>query len=114
MLRNASEIAPLENLKVGHPELGFVTPRAMMFVASAAVIRSGGHLGFGVENTRWMSREMDRILRLSDVEIAFEQARRQHAPSASAVFAVFGWLILQKRERRRFAICWEFPHTHSE
>jgi hypothetical protein len=76
---------PLDSLKFPNPRIGVVTPRAAMVIAAGAIIRGGGHVGFGVQNTRWMSREqMDNILRLSDIEIAFEKTRRELFPDAAS------------------------------
>jgi hypothetical protein len=75
----------LSNLKTPQFAFGVVTPRAAQFVCTAAIIRAGGHVGIGVESTRWLPRdEMDRILRIGDMEIAFEEMRRAITPNAAS------------------------------
>lgn len=83
-LRDAS-IAALRT--TGIPQ-GVPTPRATWFVWAAAWVRRGGHVGIGTENTQRLPRdELDRILKLGDVELAFEEARRQLLPDGPSRLA---------------------------
>lgn len=67
------------------PYQGTLSPRAGWYVWAAAVIRGGGHVGVGVEPypTRWAPKESEEhILRIGDMELAFEKVRRAVAPDA--------------------------------
>ena len=76
---------PMDSLRRGFPNLGFCTPRAGMYVAVAAMIRAGLEVGYGIENTRWMlNKEKDRILRISEIELAFEDIRRRYSPRSAS------------------------------
>jgi hypothetical protein len=76
--------ASLADLKQLYITLGAVIPRASWYVACAAIVRAGGHVGIGVNNTRWLSAtQMDRLLKIGDIEIAFEETRRSVMPDAA-------------------------------
>jgi hypothetical protein len=73
---------PIEELRAGLP-VGTPTPRAVWQLGAAAIVRSGGKVGIGVNHTQWCSPERADQLRASgDVELAFEAGRRQFRPEA--------------------------------
>jgi hypothetical protein len=73
----------IEALKQAITPIGVVSPRAAWYVWAAAIIRSGGHVGIGSIDTKWLPKsEMDRIVRIADIELAFEEVRRYIAPNA--------------------------------
>lgn len=62
---------------------GTLTPRAMWYVWAASIIRSGGHVGIGDVNTKWLGKdEMSEILRIGDAELELEKIRREVAPDS--------------------------------
>lgn len=76
---------PIEVLRTSGPPQGVLAPRAAQFVSAASIARRGGHVGVGVENTNWLSQEQaDRILRLGDIELAFEARRRELLPDGAS------------------------------
>jgi hypothetical protein len=67
---------------------GVPTPRATWYVWAAAWVRRGGHVGIGTENTRWLPQHnLDRILRLGNIELSFEEARRHILPDGASRLA---------------------------
>src|SRR5262249_35914063 len=69
---------PIEVLRTGGVPQGVPAPRATWYVWAAAWVRRGGHVGIGAENTKWLPRaDLDKILRLGDIELAFEEVRRK-------------------------------------
>ncbi|MDP6526766.1 MAG: hypothetical protein QGH15_21400 [Kiritimatiellia bacterium] len=68
----------------GLPE-SIMTPRAGECVQIAAIIRGGGHVGIGADNTKWFSREhMNKILRRGDIELELEEVRREVRPESAS------------------------------
>ena len=64
---------------------GTMSPRAAWYVNAAALIRRGGHVEIGAENTKWLTRgEMDEILALSDIELELEEIRRKTSLEAAS------------------------------
>jgi len=64
---------------------GTMTPRAAWYVWAAALIRRGGHVGIGMDNTKWLPRDkMDRILDLGEIELELEKCRRYVNPDAAS------------------------------
>jgi len=64
---------------------GTMTPRAMWYVWAAAIIRSGGHVGIGQFDTKWLPKEdLERIKKLGDIELEIEKLRREIAPEAAS------------------------------
>jgi hypothetical protein len=79
---------PIDVLRTTGAPQGVPTPRATWYVWAAAWVRQGGHVGIGTENTRWLPQDkLERILRLGDVELAFEEARRRHLPEGPSRLA---------------------------
>jgi len=57
-------------------------------VYSAAIIRRGGHIGRGIDDTTWLtSDEEAELLRKGDIELVFEAGRRHVAPEAASRLA---------------------------
>jgi hypothetical protein len=57
-------------------------------IYSAAIIRRGGHIGQGIDNTKWLTSEKEaELLRAGDIELAFEAGRRRVAPEAASRLA---------------------------
>lgn len=72
-------------LRVNGLPQGTMTPRASWYIWAAALIRRGGHVGIGMENTQWLPREkLDRILALGDIELELEETRRKVAPEEAS------------------------------
>lgn len=64
---------PIDVLRTTGVPQGVPTRRATWYVWAAAWVRGGAHVGIGTENTRWLSQDkLERILRLGDMELAFE------------------------------------------
>ncbi len=79
---------PVEELKTLEGLQSALTPRAARYVGAAALIRRGGHVGIGAEETRWLDpASEDEILRLGDIELAFEEARRKLLPEGASRLA---------------------------
>ncbi len=79
---------PIHVLRTGGVPQGVPTPRATWYVWAAAWVRRGGHVGMGTQNTKWLRREdLDKILSLGDIELAFEEGRRKFAPDGSSRLA---------------------------
>jgi hypothetical protein len=79
---------PIDVLRTTGVPQGVPTPRATWYVWAAAWVRRGGHVGIGTEDTNWLPREdLDRILRLGDIELAFEEARRKLLPESASRLA---------------------------
>ena len=61
---------------------GIVTPRGARYGIESAIIRGGGNVGIGVENTQWLSQnERRQRLSIGDIELEFEKGRRRVAPA---------------------------------
>lgn len=74
---------PLEELRMAGLPRGMPTPRAVWALFAGTVASRGGHLGMGIGNTRWLPRsETDECVSRREVELAFEQGRREVAPEA--------------------------------
>ncbi len=79
---------PIHVLRTTGVPLGVPTPRATWYVWAAAWVRRGGHGGIGTEDPKWLPRaELDQILRLGDIELAFEEARRSLLPDGASRLA---------------------------
>lgn len=79
---------PIEVLRTSGVPQGVPTPRATWYVWAAALVRRGGHVGIGAGNTKWLpSAELDKILRLGDIEVAFEEVRRNLLPEGASRLA---------------------------
>ncbi len=81
------KFAPIDEFSIAELRAGKgqapLTPRSMWTVWASGIIREGGHVGIGQENTIWLSREQEvEILRLGDAELDFEEARREYSPKA--------------------------------
>lgn len=64
---------------------GVLNPRVMSFIIPAAIIRKGDHVEIGHHNTKRLREdEIARILRISDIELAFEDVRRKILPQAAS------------------------------
>jgi hypothetical protein len=64
---------------------GAITPRVGKYVWGTSIIRSGYHLfGGGIKPTQLTPEEEADILELSDIEIKFEEIRRQVNPNAAS------------------------------
>lgn len=75
--------APLKGLAMGFHPPSAVTPRAAGEVVRAGILRQGLKIANGFNEVELMSEETKRdSLRSSDVELSFEQMRREVAPSA--------------------------------
>lgn len=80
------EDIPLDELMV-NPRCfnGTMTPRSMWYVWAASIIRSGGHVGIGQIDTKWLpKKEMERIKRIGDIELEIERARREISPESAS------------------------------
>lgn len=65
--------------------LGAITPRAGKYIWGASIIRSGGHLFKGlIKPTQLAPEEEAEILERSDIELKFEETRRQVNPNAAS------------------------------
>lgn len=74
---------PLEDLALGLHPPSAVTPRAAGEIVRAGILRQGMKIANGFNEVELMSDETKQdALRSSDVELAFERARREVAPSA--------------------------------
>lgn len=79
---------PIHVLRTTGVPQGVPTPRATWYVWAAAWVRRGGHVGLGTENTQWFPQEdLDKILRLGNIELAFEEARRKLLPDGASRLA---------------------------
>ena len=89
---------------------GVLSPREMSFIIPAAMIRRGYRVGIGLHDTNWLSeRDIARILRISDIELAFEDARRKILPqAASRLCSLF---LAENTEDGRNHIKTMFPHA---
>jgi hypothetical protein len=64
---------------------GMPTPRGYWYISAAASIRNGERIGIGVENTQWLSQqETERILKISEIELRFEEIRRKIMKDAAS------------------------------
>jgi hypothetical protein len=73
----------IQALKQSGTPMGVLSPRTSWYVWAAAIIRSGGHVGIGNIDTNWLQKEeMDKIVLIGDIELAFEETRRNIAPNA--------------------------------
>jgi hypothetical protein len=60
-------------------------PRALWYVWATAIIRSGGHVGIGQFDTKWLPKEeLARIREIGDIEMEIEEMRREVAPDAAS------------------------------
>ncbi|WP_062289562.1 hypothetical protein [Nostoc piscinale] len=74
---------PIEILKKSRIPMGVVSPRTAWYVSTAAIIRSGGYVGVGSIDTKWLQKsDIDRNVAIGDMELAFEEVRRNIAPNA--------------------------------
>jgi hypothetical protein len=79
---------PIDVLSTTGVPQGVPTPRATWYVWAAAWVRQGGHVGIDAANTRWLPQDkLERILRLGDIELAFEEARRRQLPEGPSRLA---------------------------
>jgi hypothetical protein len=79
---------PIDVLRTTGVPQGVPTLRATWYVWAAAWVRRGAHVGIGTENTRWLSQDkLERVLRLEDIELAFEEARRRQLPEGPSRLA---------------------------
>jgi len=79
---------PIAALRASGVLQGVSTPRAAWYVWAAAWVRHGGRVGMGVEGTQWLPADkLDRILRLGDIELEFEEARRRLLPEGASRLA---------------------------
>jgi len=78
----------IQSLRTGGIPQGVPTPRATWYVWAAAWVRRGGHIGIGLENTQWEPPErLDKILKLGDIELSFEDIRRKVLPDGASRLA---------------------------
>jgi len=79
---------PIEVLRTSGIPQGVPTPRATWYVWAAAWVRQGGYVGIGLSAPDWLPQsDLQEILRIGDVELAFEEARRQHSPEGASRLA---------------------------
>ena len=79
---------PIDVLRTTGVPQGVPTPRATWYVWAAAWVRRGGQVGIGTENTRWLPQQnLDKIIRLGDIELSFEEARRRILPDGASRLA---------------------------
>ncbi len=65
--------------------LGAITPRVGKYIWGASIIRSGGHLfRGGIKPTQLTPEDEVEILERSDIELKFEETRRQVNPNAAS------------------------------
>ncbi|MFX0200220.1 MAG: hypothetical protein ACFFCW_29220 [Candidatus Hodarchaeota archaeon] len=70
-------------LEKGYTPQGAYTPRGVWFIEAAARIRMGDHERWKGQSAYHFSKnETNRILKMGDVELAFERDRRRIAPDA--------------------------------
>lgn len=75
------EVFSIDELKLGDCQVGVITPRSALVLVKAAVLRSGQKManGYG-EVINISGDERSRILKMSDVELRFEEVRRNQYP----------------------------------
>ena len=73
----------IEALKQSGTPMGVFSPRTSWYVWAAAIIRSGGHVRIDNIDTKSLQKEeIDKIVAMGDIELAFEETRRNIAPNA--------------------------------
>jgi hypothetical protein len=79
---------PIHLLRTSGAPQGVPTPRATWYVWATASVRRGGHVGIGTEDTKWLPRaDLDKILHIGDIELAFEEGRRRVVPEGASRLA---------------------------
>jgi hypothetical protein len=77
--------AAIADLRAGAIPPAVLSPRAMWYVWGAAIVRAGGVVGFGHPNmTPLPQTDMDRMVRLGDIELDFEESRRDLLPEGAS------------------------------
>lgn len=76
---------PIEELKTNSRLSSVVTPRVAKTLIPGAIVESGGHVGIGVEQTKWLSAQQeDSVHDWASIELKFEQRRREIVPDAAS------------------------------
>lgn len=79
---------PIDDLAMGLHPPSAVTPRAAGEIVRAGILRQGMKIANGFNEVELMSEETKQdALRSSDVELTFEEIRRESAPSAVSRFS---------------------------
>lgn len=74
---------PIKSLRKFGTSHGVLSPRASWYVWAAAVVRNRGHIEIGLHNPTQLSRDdLERIVRIGDIELEFEAFRRDINPDA--------------------------------
>ncbi len=92
---------PISDLKNNiNVPYGFITPRSVSSVIIAPLIRKGMDVGFGVQNTEFLPDDQkEHILKMSSVELKFEEIRREVSPEAPSRLSCL-WLAENTAEGR--------------
>lgn len=93
----------LDQLKYGPAPGGmYSSPRAVDCLMKAPILRNGQHIQMGVPpNTYNLSSEAEaKILKISDVELVFEEMRRKVAPQAPSRLNCL-WLAANNEQGRK-------------
>jgi hypothetical protein len=78
---------PIERLR-DDPPVNVTSAFAADRIYLAAVIRRGGHIGRGLDQTEWLTTDEEaRLVRAGDIELDFEDSRRHVAPDAASRLA---------------------------
>lgn len=76
---------PIESLRHRGTPQGVLSPRASWYVWAAAEVRNRGEIGIGLDNPVQLPQDqLDRIVRIGDIELEFEARRREVNPDAAS------------------------------